>query len=133
MKRKKNNSNAIVRACIVGVAVLLQAGWLLTVILLLNEYDWERSPDCHTTWRIGDGTAPFYNYIYYRVAGFTENDTLRSNQIREGMLSREKALEYVYRDNAPRYESMKWYLDTVKLDMADVLEKVSQIKPIYQR
>ena len=32
--------------------------------VLLNEYDWEISPDTKTTWRIGDGTAPFYNYIY---------------------------------------------------------------------
>ena len=99
--------------------------------LLLEEYDWERSPDCHTTWRIGDGTAPFYNYIYYRVAGFTENDTLRSNQIREGMISREQALEYVYRDNAPRYESMKWYFDVIGVNMDDVLKKINTIKPIY--
>ena len=101
--------------------------------LLLNEYDWERSTDCHTTWRIGDGTAPFYNYIYYRVAGFTENDTLRSNQIREGMLTREKALEYVYRDNAPRYESMKWYFDVVGLNMEEVLEKTAAIPTIYNK
>ena len=38
MKRKKKNSNAIVRAGIVAVSVLLQAGWLLAAILLLNEY-----------------------------------------------------------------------------------------------
>lgn len=101
--------------------------------LLLSEYDWERSPDCHTTWRIGDGTAPFYNYIYYRLAGFTENDTLRSNQIREGMLTREKALAYVYRDNVPRYESMKWYFDVVGLDMNQVMERVSSLTPIYKR
>ena len=38
MKRKKIYSNAILRACFVAVSVLLQAGWLLMVILLLNEY-----------------------------------------------------------------------------------------------
>ena len=32
---------------------------------LLNEYHWETSPDSPSTWRIGDGTAAFYNYIYY--------------------------------------------------------------------
>ena len=31
--------------------------------VLLNEYDWETTPDTSTTWRIGDGTAAFYNYI----------------------------------------------------------------------
>ena len=98
---------------------------------LAAEYDWERSPDAASTWRIGDGTAPFYNYVYYRVAGFTENDTLRSNQIREGMITREQALEYVYRDNAPRYASMKWYFDTIGMDMESVLRRVNEIKPLY--
>ena len=27
----------------------------------------ELAPDTRTTWRIGDGTAAFYNYIYYTV------------------------------------------------------------------
>lgn len=36
----------------------------------LAGYDWEKAPDTNTTWRIGDGTAAFYNYIYYTVAGF---------------------------------------------------------------
>ncbi len=49
---------------------------------LLNDYDWERATDTNTTWRIGDGTAAIYNYIYYTMAGFTEQDTFRSNQIR---------------------------------------------------
>ena len=59
---------------------------------LVNEYDWEIAPDTSTTWRIGDGTAAFYNYVYYTVAGFTEHDTFRSNQIREGQMSRERLL-----------------------------------------
>ena len=35
--------------------------------------------DTPTTWRIGDGTAGFYNYVYNTVAGFSEHDTFRSN------------------------------------------------------
>jgi len=62
---------------------------------LLNEYDWETDPETGSTWRIGDGTAAFYNYIYYTVAGFSEIDTFRSNQIREGILTREEALKKI--------------------------------------
>ncbi|MDG1689720.1 MAG: hypothetical protein P8I02_02935, partial [Flavobacteriales bacterium] len=57
--------------------------------VLINLYNWETDPGTKSTWRIGDGTAAFYNYIYYMVSGFNENDTFRSNQIREGLLSRE--------------------------------------------
>ena len=35
---------------------------------LINQYDWETAIDTSTTWRIGDGTAGFYNYVYYTVA-----------------------------------------------------------------
>ena len=50
----------------------------------------EFAKDSKTSWRIGDGTASFYNYIYYTIAGFTEHDTFRSNQIREGVISRDQ-------------------------------------------
>jgi glutamine---fructose-6-phosphate transaminase (isomerizing) len=99
--------------------------------VLFNEYDWERSPDTKTTWRIGDGTASFYNYIYYVVAGFTEHDTFRSNQIREGMIDREKALKLVNEHNTPRYESLKWYLETVGLDFTDVIKRINKIPKLY--
>tara|TARA_A100001015_G_scaffold296605_1_gene377106 strand:- start:49 stop:720 length:672 start_codon:yes stop_codon:yes gene_type:complete len=70
---------------------------------LINQYYWETAPDTNTTWRIGDGTAAIYNYIYYTVAGFTEHDTFRSNQIREGDLTREEALAFIEDENLPRY------------------------------
>ncbi len=93
----------------------------------LDGYGWERAPDTNTTWRIGDGTAAFYNYIYYLVAGFTEHDTFRSNQIREGELSREAALTLVADENRPRYPNIKWYLDAIGLDFTEVIESVNRI------
>ena len=92
---------------------------------LINNYDWEVAPDTNTTWRIGDGTAAFYNYIYYTVAGFTEHDTFRSNQIREGDLSREEALYLVEDENRPRYPNIKWYLDAIGMDFEDVIPVIT--------
>lgn len=98
----------------------------------LAEYDWEKAPDTKTTWRIGDGTAAFYNYIYYTVAGFTEHDTFRSNQIREGDLTREEALEMVMEENQPRYPNIKWYLDTLGMDFKEVISTVNAIPRLYR-
>ena len=94
---------------------------------LLNEYDWERAPDTNTTWRIGDGTAAIYNYIYYTVAGFTEHDTFRSNQVREGDLTREQALHLVDDENRPRYPNIKWYLDAIGMNFSDVIPVINAI------
>lgn len=97
----------------------------------LAAYDWERAPDTNTTWRIGDGTAAFYNYVYYTVAGFTEHDTFRSNQVREGDLTREEALAMVEDENQPRYPNIKWYLDAVGMDFTDVIRVVNRIPRLF--
>ena len=97
----------------------------------LANYEWEKAKDTKTTWRIGDGTAAFYNYIYYTVAGFTEHDTFRSNQIREGNITREKALELVIDENQPRYSNIKWYLDAIGMDFEQTIKTINQIKPLY--
>lgn len=98
---------------------------------LIHGYDWETAIDTSTTWRIGDGTAGFYNYVYYTVAGFTEHDTFRSNQIREGQMTRERALALVDDENQPRYQNIRWYLDTLGMDFEEVIKIVNAIPKIY--
>lgn len=98
---------------------------------LLEEYDWETATDTSSTWRIGDGTAAMYNYIYYTVAGFTEHDTFRSNQIREGQLSRAEALSLVADENQPRYPNVKWYLDAIGMDFKDVVNVINKIPKMF--
>lgn len=94
---------------------------------LLDEYEWEIAEDTKSTWRIGDGTAPFYNYIYVTAKGFSEFDTFRSNQVREGMITREQALKSVFEENRPRAQSIKWYLDTIGLDFNAVVSRINQL------
>lgn len=97
----------------------------------IKQYDWELAPDTNTTWRIGDGTAGFYNYIYYTMAGLTEHDTLRSNQIREGQITREEALKKVEDENRPRYENIRWYLDAIGMDYKEVIGIINKIPKLY--
>jgi len=98
---------------------------------LKNEYGWEGDEKGKLTWRIDDGSSAFYNYIYYVVQGFTENDTFRSNQIREGDLTRNKALILVYEENKPRYEALKWYFDVIGLDGNKVLTAIDKMSKYY--
>jgi hypothetical protein len=100
---------------------------------LLGMYNFELAEDTVSTWRIGDGTAPFYNYIYHAIAGLTENDTFRSNQIREGVMDRERALAFIERDNKPRFPSIQWYLRTIGMDgrIEEVLETIERAPKLY--
>jgi asparagine synthetase B (glutamine-hydrolysing) len=99
--------------------------------VLLGEYDWETAQDTDTTWRIGDATAPFYNYIYLSVCGFSEHDTFRSNQIREGHIDRAEALRLVERENHPRWGSIRDYLQLINIDFADAVRAIESIPKLY--
>ncbi len=100
--------------------------------VLRKEYDWEGASDTDATWRIGDGTAAFYNYIYYTVAGFSEYDTFRSNQIRAGRITRKQGLKLVNKENLPRYESLEWYSITVNFDLEYALDIIHSMKKLYK-
>jgi hypothetical protein len=98
----------------------------------LDSYEWERAPDTRASWRIGDGTAAFYNYVYFTCAGFTEHDTFRSNQIREGDISRKEALNLVKAENQPRYQNIKWYLDTVGVDFTRAIAAINAAPRLHE-
>lgn len=97
----------------------------------LKAYDWELAPDTTTTWRIGDGTAAFYNYVYYTLAGFSEHDTFRSNQIREGQITRDEALALIANENKPRYQNIRWYLDAIGMDYSETIKTINKASKYY--
>jgi hypothetical protein len=98
---------------------------------LIDEYNWMGSSDNISGWRVGDGTAAFYNYIYYIVAGFTEHDTFRSNQIRDGKISRTEALKRVEFENQPRWEMLEWYSKRVGFNLQQALSIIHRIPKLY--
>ncbi len=100
---------------------------------LISEYNWELAKDTSTTWRIGDGTAGFYNYIYYTIAGFTEHDTFRSNQVREGVITRDQALKLVEKENKPRYQNISEYLEILDLDFESVINTINSAPKLWHQ
>lgn len=95
---------------------------------LQQNFLWECDPSTPTTWRIGDGTAPIYNYIYWIYGGFTENDFYRSNQIREGKITRDSALSKIKYENQPRYDLMKEYCKLIDLDYEFMINELEKFK-----
>ncbi len=98
---------------------------------IIDGYGWETSPESNSTWRVGDGTAPFYNFAYLAAAGFTEHDTFRSNQIREGMLDRSTALRLVNEENQPQPRDFIAYCETTGIDPRFVIAAVRRIPRLY--
>ena len=96
-----------------------------------EEYKWEVSDDTKTTWRIGDGTAAFYNYIYQTIAGFTEDDDMLSNMIRAKQITREEALIKSKEFSKPRTKSLMEYSRMIGFNFEDTLNKINRAKKLY--
>jgi hypothetical protein len=99
----------------------------------LRQYGWEDAGSTQNTWRIGDGTAAFYNYIYHTIAGFSEHDTFRSNQIRAGVISRSEALKLIEKDNRPRWDAIQEYAELVGFNLEEALVVINQSPKLYDK
>ena len=100
---------------------------------LRSEYAWSSGEGRSTTsWRMGDGTAPFYNMMYLIGLGMTEHDTLRSNQIRFGLIERSNALEKVVHDNSFNALGLASYFATVGIDLKWAGDHIQKFASRYQ-
>tara|TARA_B100000315_G_scaffold55867_1_gene50040 strand:+ start:1016 stop:2992 length:1977 start_codon:yes stop_codon:yes gene_type:complete len=99
---------------------------------LIEDYGWlsDKSYGLNQ-WRMGDGQTAFNNFIYFNIAGFSEYDNFRSNEIREGIITRNEALKLVKEDNKPRYETLKNFSEIIGFNLDVVLSKISSIDKLY--
>ena len=74
---------------------------------------------------MGDGQAAFNNFVYYTLAGFSEYDNFRSNQIREGLISREEAIKLCLQDNKIKYDTLKNFSEIIGFNLDNVLSKIN--------
>ena len=81
---------------------------------------------------MGDGTAPFYNLMYLVGLGLTEHDTLRSNQIRFGLMERPEAIERVGQDNSFNVLGLASYFVTVGIDLKWAGDHLQRFARNYQ-
>jgi glutamine---fructose-6-phosphate transaminase (isomerizing) len=96
-----------------------------------REYDWEVATDTTTTWRIGDGTAAFYNYIYQTIAGFTEDECMLANMIREGHIDRDEALRRAAEYAKPRWPSIREYAQLIGFSADEALQIINAAPKLY--
>ncbi|MGI9079128.1 MAG: hypothetical protein ACR2G6_17630, partial [Gemmatimonadaceae bacterium] len=101
------------------------------VSTIRDQYDWEGATDTTTTWRIGDGSAAFYNYIYGVMAGWSEDEVMLSNQIREGHFSREEALARAREYSRPRHPSIREYAQLVGFNCEEALSIINAAPKRY--
>ena len=94
---------------------------------LRQEYGWSAGEErSAASWRMGDGTAPFYNLMYLIALGMTEHDALRANQVRFGLLGRDEALAKLALDNRVNPLGVASYFATVGVDRQWAIDRISE-------
>ncbi len=100
--------------------------------VLVEKYNWQDDVSYgKNQWRMGDGQTAFNNFVYYTLAGFSEYDNFRSNQIREGLISREEALELCKHDNEVKYDTLKNFSDVIGFNLDNVLSRINCLDKLY--
>ena len=82
-------------------------------------------------WRVGDGHTALTNFIYYQIGGFSEFDNYRSNQVREGIITREEAVKLVEIDNQTRLDTISNFCNLIGVNTEEILLKILNIKKRY--
>lgn len=101
--------------------------------VLREKYAWEADDRYGVNqWRMDDFHTSFINYCYYTLGGFSEFDEFRSHQIREGLISREEAMELASRDNALRLDSLRTFAGLVGFNLEHVLTKIETAPRLYE-
>jgi hypothetical protein len=100
---------------------------------LKEEYEWETDEKYgKNQWRMGDGHTAFIDYIYHTVGGFSEFDNFRSNQIREGLISRAEAMALIEEDNKPRVQMLQDFSQLIGFNLEEVLLRINAIPKLYE-
>ena len=100
--------------------------------VLIDQYNWQDDISYgKNQWRMGDGQTAFNNFVYYTIAGFSEYDNFRSNQIREGTISRDEAIKLCQEDNKIKYDTLKNFSDIIGFNLDNVLSKINCLEKLY--
>jgi glucosamine--fructose-6-phosphate aminotransferase (isomerizing) len=94
---------------------------------------WEFHATRSSSWRIGDITTPFYNLAYFSALGFSEFDTLRANQVRNGHISLNTSHQLLKNDNHPDWEGIREYSRCMGVSELTIMRGIERLTRSVQR
>jgi len=72
----------------------------------LSELGWQKPPNCNSSWRADCAFAEVKNYMFKKMTGVTYVDAFFSTLTREGVISRNEALQRVKTEGKPSLERL---------------------------
>ena len=88
--------------------------------VITDDLKWGNYAYSKSTWRSDCRIALFKNYLYGQTMGFTKNDELLSNMIRENTISREEASGRLAAENLIPEAFVAEFLGELGLDYRDL-------------
>ncbi len=85
--------------------------------IITKELKWEKYKFSEAAWRSDCKLNLLKNYFYYNLLGFSKNDELAANLVRQGKIKREKALERVKKENIFPKEFFEEFSKELNIDL----------------
>jgi predicted PP-loop superfamily ATPase len=101
------------------------------VSVITSELGWQKSPHSEGTWRSDCKLALFKNYLYQKIVGFNKHDDLFSGMIRNGMLSRDEALNRLAKERDVKEEFVKEFFKELGLNYDELQTALKKIESNY--
>ena len=93
-----------------------------------NELNWKRNPDTESTWRGDCDIALLKSYLYKKCLGFNDKDDGLSSLIRDKQITRQEALERVYKEGEIPEEVIKAIVNKLGFTLYDLKNAISSFK-----
>lgn len=89
---------------------------------VLSDFNWSSGrASREIAWRSGDGTADFYNYLYYYMLGYNERTVELSQSVRNGVIDRDQAINEDLTQPHELLAKIGWYAAKVGFQLDDFL------------
>jgi hypothetical protein len=81
-----------------------------------NELHWESPKNLPSTWRFDCRVGHLKEFLYQKTLGMTERDDLYAKLVRQGLMTREEALERLEKENQIPFEEIEIILKEVGIE-----------------
>lgn len=92
--------------------------------VITKELKWEKYKYSEAAWRSDCKLNLLKNYFYFKLLGFSKNDELLSNLIRQGKISKEEAMQRSKKENEYPEEFFKEFFNDVRIPYDEFINSI---------
>jgi hypothetical protein len=92
-----------------------------------SELDWDSPPELKSTWRFDCRVKHLVDFMYMKTLNMTDKDDFYAKMVREGLMTREDALQRLQDENRLYFDEIQLLLDQAGIQDASLLGEIHTV------